>query len=352
MIEHHDVIITGAGPAGAATAFFLTQRGISSVLVLDRMVGEARYDRYHRICGEGISVRAFKDLAPIIPWHVRHHIHTVEMVWPGSVTIRRRIKGLILDRPRFLQELLCQAEIGGCKVENGSVVSVQDEAEKFRVTLRDGRSYTCRYLVGADGAFSVVRKQLFQTEPLKSTSVKQFLTDVSADSEKVTIHLNQKYQGGYRWQFPCGPHSNVGFPKGTDHADGVVIENGRYLPFGGVPELFRGRALLVGDAAAQANPICFGGLRAAMMAAKNVARAVALDDPSIYSRWWSRSIMSSPRFLRAHEKLQSWSDEDMKKAVAPFRKGVNLRSVIWAVISMPWNIPMYIAYLITFRYAW
>lgn len=352
MIEHHDVIIVGAGPAGAATAFYLTERGISDVLILDRMVGEERYDRYHSICGEGISSRAFKDLAPIVPWHVRHHVHIAEMVWPGAVTIRRRIKGLILDRPLFLRELLRRAEAGGCHVQNGIVVSVHEGDERYHVTLRDGRSFTCRYLVGADGAFSVVRKQVFRTEPRRSIPVKQFLTDASMDPEKVIIHLAQKYQGCYRWEFPCGAHSNVGFPKDTDLVDGIVVENSRYLPFGGVPELIRGRVLLVGDAAAQANPVCFGGLRAAMTAAKNAARAVASDDPSIYSRWWSRSIISSPRFLRTHEKMRSWSDEDMKKAVAPFRKGVHIFSVARAVVSMPWNVPMYVAYLITFRYAW
>lgn len=352
MSEHHHVIIVGGGPAGAAAAFFLAHLGVRDVLLLDRMLGSEVYDRYHSVCGEGISSRALRDLAPMEPWHLRDRIQRMDLLWPGGVRIRRRMDGLVLDRPLFLQELRQRAEEGGCTIRPGTVVSVTDEGRQYLLRLRDGTELSCHYLLGADGAFSRVRQDLFGSRPRRMIAVQQCLSTEPAAPSTAEIEMGAVFQGGYRWVFPSGELSNVGFPKGKGEFQGVASKGGRYLPFGGVEDLVRGRAMLIGDAAAQANPVCFGGLRAAMTAAKVAARAVARDDPQSYARWWKRSLWSSPRFLLAHDRLRSWSDADMERAVRPFRRSVNPLSVLRAVATMPGNVPMYIAYLITFRYAW
>ena len=352
MPEHHHVIIVGAGPAGAAAAFFLAHEGVRDVLVLDRMLGSEVYDRYHSVCGEGISSRAFRDLAPMQPWHLRDRIKRTELVWPGGVRIRRRMDGLILDRPLFLQELRRRAAEGGCTMRSGTVVSIREDDQGFIVRLRDGAELSCRYLLGADGAFSCVRRDVFGSRPRRMIAVQQCLSTEPAREGTAEIEMGERFQGGYRWVFPSQELSNVGFPKGEGEFQGVVSKGGRYLPFGGVEEMVRGRAMLIGDAAAQANPVCFGGLRAAMTAAKVASRAVAREDPQAYARWWKKSLWSSHRFLLAHDRLRSWSDAEMERAVRPFRRSVNPLSVLRAVVTMPGNVPMYIAYLITFRYAW
>jgi len=330
----------------------LAHYGVRDVLLLDRMLGSPVYDRYHSVCGEGISRRAFRHLAPMQPWHQRDSLDRTELVWPGGVRIRRRLDGLVLDRPRFLAELRHRAEEGGCRLRRGTLVSVREQDGLYVLRLRDGAELSCRYLIGADGAFSRVRRDIFGSRPQRILPVKQFMSPEKPQSSTAVIHLGERYQGCYRWCFPSGPMSNVGYPKGTDEAPRAVAAGGRYLPFGGVGDIVRDNVLLVGDAAAQANPVCFGGLRVAMTAAKKAAQAVAKEDPQAYARWWRRSLWSSPRFLLTHDRLRSWTDEDMRRAVAPFRRGVNPFSVLRAVATMPGNVPMYIAYLITFRYAW
>ena len=52
-----DVVVVGGGPAGAAAAIFLRQRG-HDVLLLD----EARFPR-DKVCGEGVSPEAWRLLA-------------------------------------------------------------------------------------------------------------------------------------------------------------------------------------------------------------------------------------------------------------------------------------------------
>jgi 2-polyprenyl-6-methoxyphenol hydroxylase-like FAD-dependent oxidoreductase len=51
-----DVIVVGAGPAGATTAFYLAQSGLD-VLLLDK----SRFPR-EKVCGDGLTPRAVKTL--------------------------------------------------------------------------------------------------------------------------------------------------------------------------------------------------------------------------------------------------------------------------------------------------
>lgn len=352
MRGRYEVAIIGAGPAGAAAAFFLAHAGVGDVLLLDRMLGEESFDRYHSICGEGISRRAFRGLEPMEPWHLRGPMGRTELLWPGEIRVERKVEGLILDRPRFLAELHERAEQGGCHLRRGALESVEMDDEDHVLRLRDGREVRCRWLIGADGAFSRVRRDLFGSRPRGMMQVQRFLSEQPAPADGALIELGERYRGGYRWTFPSGDGSNYGFPKGCDSPEEVLDKGGRHLPFGGVGELVRGRAMLLGDAAAQANPVCFAGLLPAFRGAKAVARAIVRDNPRIYSRWWERSLLSSPRFFATHERLRSWSDEDMRRAAHPFRRGVNPLSVTHALLTMPGNLPMYVGCLFTFQYAW
>ena len=59
---HHQVVIVGAGPGGAAAALALAQRGLKDVLLLDR-------DPFPRdkTCGSGLSPNALKVLDGLGP---------------------------------------------------------------------------------------------------------------------------------------------------------------------------------------------------------------------------------------------------------------------------------------------
>jgi flavin-dependent dehydrogenase len=54
--EEADVIVVGAGPAGATTAFYLAQSGVD-VLLLEK----SRFPR-EKVCGDGLTPRAVKSL--------------------------------------------------------------------------------------------------------------------------------------------------------------------------------------------------------------------------------------------------------------------------------------------------
>ncbi len=54
--DEADVIVVGAGPAGATTAFYLAQSGLD-VLLLEK----SRFPR-EKVCGDGLTPRAVKSL--------------------------------------------------------------------------------------------------------------------------------------------------------------------------------------------------------------------------------------------------------------------------------------------------
>lgn len=344
-----DALVIGGGPAGLAAAFFLSDSDIR-VGVVERLSTE-RYDRYHSICGEGISNDAFLDLRPMEPWGIKNHISKATLIWPDEKEIDVPVKGYIIDRPTFLQELRDRCSSQGVEFIEGSARDITENEDGYVVTLRDGREIRCRYLVGADGAWSIVRKKLFDSVPTECRPVKHYVTRNSG-VDSLRVYLNDKYGGSYRWEFPSGENMTVGFAKGYDSVDDFITEDARYLPFGGVGDIVKGNAFLLGDAAAMSNPVSFGGLKAALLSGKKCAQAISKESPRSYQRWWDRSILSSKRFMAFHEKLQSWSNDDMIKAVKPFSNRFLIPSALWAVISRPWNIGMYIGCLFAFKFSW
>lgn len=352
MTEIIDVLVVGAGPAGLSSAFFLRHMGDDlEVLTLDRMEGRRR-SRYHSICGEGISVGAFSELTPIRPWAVKDRVDKAVINWPGGVRTTQRLDGFIIDRPAFLDRLEGMYREEGGHSAVGSLISLKQEEGFYTAVLYDGTELRSRYVIGADGAFSTVRKQIFGTRPLRMLAVERYLVEAETLPETLTFHMGESYGGGYRWEFPCGGLVNTGFPAGTSRLDEYVDKACRFLPFGGVPQVTDGNVLLVGDAAGQANPVSFGGIRTSMVAGKRAAKAVIAGKPERYRRWWERSRLSSPWYMKAHETLAGWSDGDMERAAAPFQGRARLRPLLRRAMTSPRDFHMYIAYGLAFRESW
>ena len=107
-----DVLVVGAGPAGAAAAFWLAERG-HSVLAVDKKV----FPR-EKTCGDGLTPRAVRQLVtwgsadPLRDFHrydglrsIAHGI-TLELAWPehpdfpsyGYVVRRRDLDEMVADQ--------------------------------------------------------------------------------------------------------------------------------------------------------------------------------------------------------------------------------------------------------------
>lgn len=320
------------------------------VVVLERMEGE-RFDRYHSICGEAVSDRALRR-AGWIPSSETARVDAIRISTVRGTSVDVPVRGRIIDRPAVLAEMrgLTDAEF-----VRGDVSSVSETEGGYEVSMSDGRTVRCRWLIGADGAHSAVRRCLFGTRPRGMMNIENCIAGGDGGSV-LEFTVGETYRGCYAWRFPSKPGTvSVGFAVGTgSHRDveGLASWGARALPFGPVPEAAKGRCILAGDAAGLPNPLCYGGIGAAMLSGRRAAEAVLKGDAGGYVRWVRRDRMFDPRFMDARAIFSEWTDDDIEDALAPLAGRFSPIRGLRAVLRRPEWTRVYIGVLLALRIGW
>lgn len=169
-----EVIVVGAGPAGAATAAFLSRAGLD-VLLLDR----ARFPR-PKPCAEYLSPQAgrlLEELGVLGAVEALPHARLTGMqivapsgtAFTGSFAEVRGFRGFrshgIACRRELLDATLVQrARRAGAQLREGTtVIDLPKEGEQRKLVVRDRegvRTLSAPLIVGADGLRSVVARRL------------------------------------------------------------------------------------------------------------------------------------------------------------------------------------------------
>ena len=152
---HIDVIILGAGPAGCAAAYDLVIRGLR-VLLLDR----TEFPR-HKPCAGGLTVKTTHALrysaAPVVQATVRNLTVSCRMrgqtLFTGHDPICRMVERSAFDF--FCLEKTVAAGAGFGVVNR---IDGIEESQKGVSLSADGATIQGRFLIGADGVHSRVRR--------------------------------------------------------------------------------------------------------------------------------------------------------------------------------------------------
>lgn len=353
-MPRYDAIVVGGGPAGCVASFFLLHYsgGAMKVLLLERL-DDGKHPRYHRMCGEGLSARTFKDLRPLKPNAVTCDISRAIEHWPHEKSFEVKAKGYLIDRGQFLKGLMRRFEGMGGEIRQETVTGIVGRGPGFEVKCLSGRSYECDKLLGADGAHSVVRRDCFGSSPRYSLMADQYILPRKTIPDAIQFFYEARYKGAYRWEFPAGESTRVGFPTGIDERPQDPLEcHRRMVVFGGVGDIARGRACLVGDAAAQTNSLTFGGLHTSMMAGKMAAEAVVSGDPEQYQRRWSSSRFASPHYLNAWLLLRDMDDEQLLETVEHVRGRITFLGTLGTFVGKERFRELYWSYFLSQYYGW
>ena len=207
----YDVAIVGAGPAGTAAAYSLRGKGLN-VIVIDRL-GESQYMRYHRICGAGVN-RRIVDRLDIRSDEILNDIDTLRITWPQGNTIDMKIDGVIIDRPKMLLRMRCVCIESGIRFAMGTVKHILMDKKINSVMLGNGAVIHAKYVIGADGAYSTVRKTVFGTVPELMTPIEEFHSPAKTEEGVMRFLVSAKYGGAYQWYFPYGEGRCTGSIRG------------------------------------------------------------------------------------------------------------------------------------------
>jgi geranylgeranyl reductase family protein len=329
-----DVLVVGAGPAGAAAAAWAARSGADVVLA------DAAVFPRDKTCGDGLTPRAIAelDLLGLGDWvrsfgrnrglRAAGFGRELLLPWPGGslpdhggavprTELDARIRQVALDD-------------GALPMEGARAVGVQRDGDRVSgVVFRrpDGTTSTvgCRRLVVADGARSPLGRVLgreWHRATAYGVAARGYIRSGRSDDEWISSHLELRGSegellSGYGWVFPLGDGEvNVGvgtlaterrpadvrlrslLELYTDQRreewqfDGAVrAPASALLPMGGAVSGVAGRNwALIGDAAGCVNPLNGEGIDYGLETGRSVVELFGEDD-------WSRAW---PATLRRH----------------------------------------------------
>ena len=297
-----DVLVVGAGPAGAAAAAWAARAG------LDVVLADAQVFPRDKTCGDGLTPRAIHELDELglgewlegqprnLGLRAAGFGQTLMLPWPGgslpnygSAVPRTELDARIRD---------VAVGAGATALDGHRAIDVEFESDRVSAvtfsSLQDGRTVTsavrCRRLIVADGARSQLGRRLgrqWHKETAYGVAGRAYIDSGRSDDKWISSHLELRGErdevlSGYGWIFPLGDgevNIGVGTLATTKRPADVNLRaltqlytdqqreqwsldgelksySSALLPMGGAVSSIAGRNwMLVGDSAGCVNPL-------------------------------------------------------------------------------------------------
>jgi geranylgeranyl reductase family protein len=292
--QSHDVIVVGAGPAGAILAYELSKKGIG-VLVLEK----EKLPRY-KCCAGGVTSRVAKLLDFDISEVAEDIVYEVSFTFNlGSPYLGQHSQPLIYTMMRdvFDHFLVQRAQqLGAVLMDGHKVTQLQVSADWVEISTADS-IFRSRLVVGADGAYSVVARELGMERNIEylvgiESEIVVAEEELAKWKSRVQIDLGA-IPGGYAWVFPKRNHLSIGagcrasraknlnrhyqkFLNSLSIGNYTMVRSGSHL----IPTCTKGKlvwqdkALLLGDAAGLTDPLTGEGIYNAIQSAQLAAPVI------------------------------------------------------------------------------
>lgn len=291
----HDVIVIGAGPAGAAAAAALAGDGARVLLLEKQTLPRVKP------CGGGLPFGAADLLGDLPVEATTRHVRTLFDSEHERVTATERpihmVRRSAFDL--YLVNRALQARPGSVELRDGRAVADVAESEtSVTVTMAGGERISAPWAVAADGVLGVSRRSLGMPAAARPAGAIDADVEVEPDvfeqeRDRATFNFGC-VPNGYGWIFPkdgyltCGVGSwrgrarlNVAMKQLLDDllpAGSVrsVRQVGYSIPIyaGRIPVATK-RVCFAGDAASMVDPIMGEGIRYAMRSGETAAAVIS-----------------------------------------------------------------------------
>ncbi len=356
-----DVLVVGAGPAGAVAARHAKLAAPELDVVLlerDRAVGAPVR------CAEGVGDAGLREFAnPDGADWVSRRITDVIFEAPDDTQVVLADCGLgwILERTRFDAHLAAEAAAAGAELLVGAEATAMSRNgdERWHVRVKErGRDdiYRARVVIGADGVETMVGRWAGLDTRVPSRDMEScaqyVLQGIDCNPDAIYLQFsNAIAPGGYAWIFPKAIGvANVGLGLVALKTDGRNARQyldawvARRFPtaartgytVGGVivhttiKKTYTDGVMVAGDAAHMINPLSGGGITTAMkagrLAGKTAAAAICACDTSerrlaAYHHAWMELLGEDHlKYYRIKQALESVDDAFFNKLARTVNK--------------------------------
>jgi geranylgeranyl reductase family protein len=325
-MERFDVVVVGAGPAGASAARAAALAGLSTLLLEKQSLPRDKR------CGGGVSAAALRELDFPLPdrvverrcygmWGIQRDILT-------EVRVDRCIATMV-SRATFDAFLVEKAAEAGARVAAAEACRGLRRLADGVVVATGKAEYRASVVIGADGFTSMVARSvrpkwrpretrfcLVADVPLGRDTIDRTMRNL-AELRYGFIRL------GYAWAFPKREHVSFGIGGALGSARHLRRDFARYLRLHGVDgdvpargcfipvtefrhDVVADRLMLCGDAAGFVDCFSGEGIRYAIasgtLAGRTAARAISAGDCS------KRALLAYQRaFFSKHRRDLRWS---------------------------------------------
>lgn len=332
-----DVIVAGAGPAGATAALRLARAGVR-VLMIERFPLPRQ-----KPCGGGISTRVFSRfpwLSDSLRQTPSNPVSSLYLEGPSGGVFRMQTDGpvvVMIRRIEFDHMLASLAIDAGVELlAPAAIAQASQDARGVTLRTREGRELRAPMVIAADGVNSVIARRLgmnpgwpdakLALDMMEETPIAALRT---AEPETMSVFYGYGGAHGYAYIFPKREHVNVGLGyvlpyfkarvglkpydlqqrfvgdlRGRGLMEGES-QRGHFTPFlipigGPLRKTADGRVLLAGDAGGFVNGFSAEGIYYAMVTGDLAAGAILAARPGgavvpararrAYVRAWRQEI--------------------------------------------------------------
>src|ERR1700752_4654905 len=345
-----DVLVVGAGPAGAVAALEARLAAPELDVVLlerDRAVGSPVR------CAEGVGDAGLREFANPdgADWAARRITRVIFQAPDDTeVVVAERGIGWVLERTRFDAFLAAEASRAGAAVVVGAEATAmaRNGGDRWHVRVKErGQEevYRARIVIGADGVETMVGRWAGLDTRVPSRDMEScaqyVLQGIDFDPDAIYLQFSDAIApGGYAWIFPKAVGvANVGLGMVALKSDGrnarQYLDGGiaRRCPNGArtgytvggvivhttIKKTYAEGVMVAGDAAHMINPLSGGGINNAMKAGRLsgciAAAAIREGDTSerrlsaYHDAWMSLLGEDHLKYYRIRQALEHMDDD-------------------------------------------